>query len=36
MEEVMKDKLLYRIPEVAEHLNVSRSKVYERVCCTDR
>lgn len=25
----MKDKLLYRIPEVAEHLNVSRSKVYE-------
>ena len=25
----MSDKLLYRIPEVAEALNVSRSKVYE-------
>jgi excisionase family DNA binding protein len=25
----MNDKLLYRIPEVAEHLNISRSKVYE-------
>jgi excisionase family DNA binding protein len=25
----MNDKLLYRIPEVAEALNVSRSKVYE-------
>ena len=25
----MKDKLLYRIPEVAEDLSVSRSKVYE-------
>jgi excisionase family DNA binding protein len=25
----MNDKLLYRIPEVAEYLNVSRSKVYE-------
>jgi excisionase family DNA binding protein len=28
-EEIMKDKLLYRIPEVAEDLSVSRSKVYE-------
>ena len=27
----MKDKLLYRIPEVAEHLSLSRSKVYELV-----
>jgi excisionase family DNA binding protein len=26
---VMDDRLLYRIPEVADHLNVSRSKVYE-------
>ena len=25
----MNDKLLYRIPEVAEHLSISRSKVYE-------
>jgi excisionase family DNA binding protein len=25
----MNDKLLYRIPEVAEHLGISRSKVYE-------
>ena len=25
----MNDKLLYRIPEVAQALNVSRSKVYE-------
>jgi excisionase family DNA binding protein len=25
----MNDKLLYRIPEVAEALSVSRSKVYE-------
>jgi excisionase family DNA binding protein len=25
----MSDKLLYRIPEVAQALNVSRSKVYE-------
>ena len=25
----MSDKLLYRIPEVAEHLSISRSKVYE-------
>ena len=25
----MSDKLLYRIPEVAEALSVSRSKVYE-------
>ena len=25
----MDDKLLYRIPEVAEHLSISRSKVYE-------
>lgn len=25
----MNEKPLYRIPEVAEHLNVSRSKVYE-------
>lgn len=27
----MQDKLLYRIPEVAEHLSLSRSKVYELV-----
>ena len=27
----MNDKLLYRIPEVAEHLGISRSKVYELV-----
>jgi excisionase family DNA binding protein len=26
---IMNDKLLYRIPEVAEHLSISRSKVYE-------
>ena len=25
----MNDKLLHRIPEVAEHLSISRSKVYE-------
>jgi excisionase family DNA binding protein len=25
----MNDKLLYRIPEVAEYLSISRSKVYE-------
>ena len=25
----MKVKLLFRIPEVAEHLSISRSKVYE-------
>jgi hypothetical protein len=25
---IMNDKLLYRIPEVAEHLSISRSKVY--------
>jgi excisionase family DNA binding protein len=25
----MNDKLLYRIPEIAEHLSISRSKVYE-------
>ena len=25
----MSDKLLCRIPEVAEHLSISRSKVYE-------
>jgi excisionase family DNA binding protein len=25
----MNDKLLYRIPKVAEHLGISRSKVYE-------
>ena len=25
----MNEKLLYRIPEVASYLNVSRSKVYE-------
>lgn len=25
----MEDKLLYRIPEVASHLSLSRSKVYE-------
>lgn len=25
----MEDKLLYRITEVAEHLSLSRSKVYE-------
>ena len=25
----MNDKLLFRIPEVAEHLSISRSKVYE-------
>jgi excisionase family DNA binding protein len=25
----MNDKLLYRIPEVVEHLSISRSKVYE-------
>ena len=25
----MNDKLLYRIPELAEHLSISRSKVYE-------
>jgi hypothetical protein len=25
----MNNKLLYRIPEVAEHLSISRSKVYE-------
>jgi excisionase family DNA binding protein len=25
----MNDKLLYRIPEVAEHLSISRSKVCE-------
>ena len=25
----MSDKLLYRVPEVAEALNISRSKVYE-------
>jgi excisionase family DNA binding protein len=25
----MKAKMLYRIPEVAEYLNISRSKVYE-------
>src|SRR6185312_3640007 len=25
----MNDKLLYRIPAVAEHLSISRSKVYE-------
>jgi len=29
VEEIMNDKLLYRIPEVAEHLSISRSKVYE-------
>lgn len=27
----MDDKLLYRIPEVAHHLSLSRSKVYELV-----
>lgn len=27
----MEDKLLYRITEVAEHLSLSRSKVYELV-----
>lgn len=27
----MNDKLLYRIPEVAEHLSISRSKFYELV-----
>lgn len=27
----MDDKLLYRITEVAEHLSLSRSKVYELV-----
>ena len=27
----MKDKLLYRIPEVAHYLSLSRSKVYELV-----
>jgi excisionase family DNA binding protein len=27
----MEDKLLYRISEVAEHLSLSRSKVYELV-----
>jgi excisionase family DNA binding protein len=26
---IMNDKLLYRIPEVAEHLSISRSKVCE-------
>ncbi len=25
----MNDKLIYRIPEVAKHLSISRSKVYE-------
>ena len=25
----MPDKLLYRVPEVAEYLSISRSKVYE-------
>ena len=27
----MEDKLLYRVSEVAEHLSISRSKVYELV-----
>ena len=27
----MEDKLLYRISEVAEHLSLSRSKVYELI-----
>jgi excisionase family DNA binding protein len=26
---IMNHKLLYRIPEVAEHLSISRPKVYE-------
>ncbi len=27
----MNDRLLYRVPEVAHHLSLSRSKVYELV-----
>jgi excisionase family DNA binding protein len=27
----MNDKLLYRVPEAAEHLSLSRAKVYELI-----
>ena len=32
----MNDKLLYRIPEVAEHPSISRSKVYELLKSRER